>query len=253
MRVVRILAALITVAGLALVGGCGSGGTARTAAVATDPTEQLLAGIRALNSAPFRIAENTTANAVTASMEGVVDPAHRAMRVTRSESVAGKSTGTDYIALGTDVYLRFEQSSMPGVPAGRWLHIDGRRLKSLRGLGIDGNDMSGKIGLVGALTAIERAAPRELRGTYDPAKVASARPPVAGAPGGEVQRASWRARFDEQNRLAWVSVTLPGRGSTPAVTTESGYSGFGEPVTVERPPAGTTVDAPASLYQVFDR
>jgi hypothetical protein len=83
--------------------------------------------------------------------------------------------------------------------------------------------------------------------------MASALAPVADAPGGEVQNAPWQARFDEQNRLVWVSVTVPARGSAPAVTTESGYSGFGEPVTVERPPAGSAVDAPAGLYQVFDR
>jgi hypothetical protein len=82
--------------------------------------------VSGLHSAPFRVGEKTTTNTVSVSTEGVVDPAHRAMRVTRSEPVAGKSTGTD-------VYLRFEQSSIPGVPAGRWMHVDGRRLRSLRG------------------------------------------------------------------------------------------------------------------------
>lgn len=240
MRVVRILAALITVLGL--VGGCGSG--ASTSAAPADPKEQLLAGIRALNSSTFRLVEKSTTGTVSTSVEGGYDPARRAARFTRSDSLAGKNTGFDSIAVGTDVYVRYDVSVHPDVPAGRWLHIDGKRLKSLRKLGIDGDDMTGKLALAQAVTSVERTGPRELRGVYDPSA-------VSGAAGGP--NASWRARFDEQNRLVWMSVTVPAENSVPAVTVDSTYSGFGEALSIERPAAGSTVDAPASLYLVFDR
>jgi hypothetical protein len=260
MRVVMI----VMVVGMALAGGCGSGpggggggsgAAAHTTAAArpTDPKAQLVAGIRALTSATFRVVEKTTVNTVSSSSEAAVDPAGRAMRLTRSESVAGKVTGTDVIVVGTDLYVRFEESGLPGVPAGTWTHVDGRRLASLGALGIGADDMSGKLALADAVTTIERTGPGELRGTYDTSKAASVLPQVADVLGGEARHASWQARFGEQNRLVWVSVTIPAGGGLPAVTTESRYSGFGEAVTIDRPPAGGTVEAPASLYKIFDR
>jgi len=247
MRVVRMFAALITVVGLIFAGGCGSSAppATSTAAAPADPREQLSAGIRAVNSGPFRLVEKTTAERVTFHLEGGFDPARHAARIQRSESVSGKTTDLDYVTLGTDVYVRYGEA-FAGVPAGRWMHIDGRRLKSLRALGIDGDDMTGKLGLAGAVTTVERTAPRELRGTYDTAKVAGALPGTAGS-------ASWQARFDERNRLVWMAVEVPAAGGAPALTVDSAYSRFGEPVTVDRPAAGSTVDAPAPLYRALDR
>lgn len=261
MRVVRIFAALTTVVALVPAGGCGSGdtrggarvtateaATAPGAAAHTDPKEQLLAGVRALNSATFRLVEKTTTDRVSITMEGGFDPARRANRIRRSEAVSGKSTGTDGITIGTDVYFRFDDVAYQGVPAGKWMHVDGRRLKSLRALGVDGDDMTGKRTVAEALTTVERTAPRELRGTFDPSKAPGALPEAGGA-----RAASWQARFDEGNRLVWMVVTLPAQGSTPALTIDSAYSAFGVPLTIERPPAGSTIDAPADLYRVLDR
>lgn len=57
-----------------------------------DPEEQLSAGIKALNSATFRIAGSSTLNSVSNTSEGAADPARRAMRLTQSVSAAGKTT-----------------------------------------------------------------------------------------------------------------------------------------------------------------
>lgn len=51
----------------------------------------------------------------------------------------------------------------------------------------------------------------------------------------------------------WLSVTIPAGGGLPGAVSDATYSGFGEPVTVERPPVGDTVEAPESLYRLFDR
>jgi hypothetical protein len=247
-----MFAALITA--LALVGGCGSVASPTSEAPA-DPKEQLLAGIKALNSATFRIAGSSTLNSVSSTSEGVADPGRRAMRLTQAASAAaGKATKTDVVVLGTDVYLRFDVPALPGVPAGRWAHIDGRRLTSLRAVGVGGpDDLSGKLALVDALTSIERTGPDELRGTVDLSKGGSVLPGAAGALGDGLKNAQWQARFGPQGRLTFVSVTVPASGAVPAITTDTTYSGFGEPVTVERPSAREIVEAPENVYTFLGR
>ncbi|GAA0961687.1 hypothetical protein [Virgisporangium aurantiacum] len=252
MRVIRMFAALITA--LALVGGCGSRGVvSSTPRSPADPKEQLLAGIKALNSATFRIAGSSTLNSVSSTSEGVADPGRRAMRLTQSASAAaGKATKTDVVVLGTDVYLRFDVPALPGVPSGRWAHIDGRRLTSFRAVGVGGpDDLSGKLALVSALTSIERTGPDELRGTVDLSTGGSVLPEVAGALGDGLKNAQWQARFGPQGRLTWVSVTVPASGGIPAITTDTTYSGFGEPVVVDRPSAGDIVEAPENVYKLL--
>jgi hypothetical protein len=253
MRVVRMFAACAMA--LVLVGGCGSGDADPSAPPApAEPKEQLLAGIKALNSATFRVAGSSALNSVSNTSEGVADPARRAMRLTQSMSAAGKATKTDVVALGTDLYLRYDVPALPGVPAGRWAHLDGRRLKSLRAVGVGGpDDLSGRLALVDALTSIERTGPGELRGTVDLSRGGGLLPDPAGTLGTGLKTAQWQARFDPQGRLAWVSVTVPASGGIPALTTDTTYSGFGEPVSVERPPPRDTVEAPESLYKLFDR
>lgn len=238
MRVVRIFAALIT--GLALVGGCGSGASPAPAA---DPGDQLRAGIEALHAGPFHLASTAALNSVSQKAEGVADPARRAARLTQSSSAAGRATTSDVVVLGSDVFVRFGVPAVSGVPAGRWAHVDGKRLKSLRALGVGGSDdLSGAQRLADAVTSIERAGPNEVRGT-------------AGLPDvtGKRADAPWQARFDDAGRLAWLSVTTAAAGEVPPVTTETTFSRFGEPVTVDRPPASETVEAPESLYTLFDR
>jgi hypothetical protein len=248
MRVIRVFAALVLA--WALV-GCGSGGVAPPASA--DPKEQLIAGVKALNSATFRIAGSSTLNSVSSTSEGVADPGRRAMRLTQSASAAaGTATKTDVVVLATDVYLRFDVPALPGVPAGRWAHLDGRRLTSLRAVGVGGpDDPSGRFALVDALTSIERTGPDELRGTVDLSKGAGVLPGVSGALGDGLKNARWQARFGPQGRLAWVSVTVPASGGIPAITTDTTYSGFGEPVTVDRPPVRDVVEAPENVYTLL--
>jgi hypothetical protein len=69
--------------------------------------------------------------------------------------------------------------------------------------------------------------------------------------GDAARSAPWQARFDSQGRLVWLSVSVPAAAERPAVASETSYSAFGEPVTVDRPPARETVEAPESLYKLF--
>lgn len=250
MRVVRMFAAFVLA--WAMV-GCGSGDVASPAFA--DPKEQLLAGIKALNSATFRIAGSSTLTSVSNTSEGVADPGRRAMRLTQSASAAaGKTTKTDVVVLGTDMYLRFDVPALPGVPAGRWAHVDGRRLTSFRAVGVGGpDDLSGRLALVDALTSIERTGPDELRGTVDLSMGGGVLPEAAGALGDGLRNARWQARFGPQGRLTFVSVTVPASGAVPAITTDTTYSGFGEPVTVERPSAHEIVEAPENVYTFLGR
>ena len=261
MRVVRSFAALITAVGVAFVGGCGSGGepaaratTAETHQVSVGPKEQLEAGVRALNTTTFRVVETVDVAGVSGSTQGMADPARRALRLTQSASANGRTTSTEVVALGTDIYLRYEVPVVPGVPTGKWSHVDGRRLRSLAALGFgDGDDLSGKSGLVGALTRVERTGPLELAGTFDLSRAVSVLPGAAGVLGDGSKDAPWKGRFDQEGRLVWLSVTIPEGGGLPGAVSDTTYSGFGEPVTVERPPAGDTVEAPEGLYKLFDR
>lgn len=181
MRVVRILAALITVA---FVGGCRSGG---------DPaSDQLDAGVRALNATTFRVVETVDVAGVAGSTRGMADPARRALRLTQSTSANGRTTSTEVVVLGTDVYLRYEVPVVPGVPTGTWSHVDGRRLRSLAALGLGGDDdLSGKSAMVAAVTTVERTGPLELAGTFDLSRAVSVLPGAAGVLGDASKNAPW--------------------------------------------------------------
>jgi hypothetical protein len=252
MRVVRMFAALFVA--LALVGCESGGGAPSTPQAPADPKEQLIAGIKSLNSATFRVAGSSTLNSVSNTSEGVADPARPAVRLTQSVSAAGKVTKTEVVVLGTDLYLRFEVPAIPGVPAGKWAHVDGRRLKSFQAVGVGGpDDLSGRLAMVDAITSIERTGPGELRGTFDLSKGGSPLPAAAGALGDGLKNAQWQARFGPQGQLTWMSVTVPASGGIPALTTDTTYSGFGEPVTVERPSARDIVEAPENVYTFLGR
>jgi hypothetical protein len=263
MRVVGLVGALITAVVLAPVAGCGSrsdGGASRRdttrttglAAPATDPKEQLVAGIRALNTVTHRVAIKATTGTVSTGAEGAIDPAKRVARLTQSSAVAGKTSKTVVVVVGADVYVRYDDGGIPGLPPGTWGHLDGRRLTSLRTLGLGStDDPSGKLAIVDAITSIERTGPQEVRGTLDLTAGPSLLPDAVKALGDAARRAPWQARFDPQGRLVWLSVSMPAAGDRPAVANETSYSAFGEPVTVDRPPARETVEAPESLYKLL--
>lgn len=264
MRVVRMVAALITVMGLAPAGGCGpdsvSGGRGGVASTPVaqqavgDPKGQLVAGIRAVNSTTFRLVEKTVLRTVSTTSEGAVDPARHARRLTRSSSVAGGTDTIDIVTIGTDVYVRYDTPVVPGLPAGKWAHVDGRRTKSLQAVGITkDDDPSGKLALIDAVVSVERTGPRALRGVFDFSKGASDLSGLIQAFGPAARSAPWQARFDGDNRLEWLSVTIPPAGEVPAYTQETTYSRFGEPASIERPPAGSTIEAPETLYKLFNR
>jgi hypothetical protein len=259
-----MVAALITVMGLAPAGGCGPdsasggrGGVASTSVAqqaAGDPKEQLVAGIRAVNSSTFRFVEKTVVRTVSNTSEGVVDPARNARRLTRSSSVAGKTDTLDLVTIGTDVYIRYDTPVVPGLPAGKWAHVDGRRTKSLQAMGVTKDeDPSGKFALIDAVVSIERTGPRALRGIFDFSKGSSDLSGLIQAFGAAARSAPWQARFDPENRLEWLSITVPPVGEVPAYTQETAYSHVGEPASIERPPAGSTIEAPEALYKIFNR
>jgi hypothetical protein len=263
MRVVGLVGALIAAVVLAPVAGCGSGsdgggsrrdttGTTGSAAPASDPKEQLVVGIRALNTVPHRVAIKTTTGTVGTEAEGVIDPARRVARLTQSLVVAGKTSRTVVVVLGADVYVRYDDGGIPGLPPGTWGHLDGRRLTSLRAVGLGStDDPSGKLAMVGAVTSIERTGPQEVRGTLDLTAGPGLFPDAVKALGDAARSAPWQARFDQQGRLVWLSVSIPGAGDRPAVANETSYSAFGEPVTVDRPPVRETVEAPETMYKLF--
>jgi len=264
MRVVGLVGALVTAVVLAPVTGCGSrsdggasgrdtaGTTGSAAQAPTDPKEQLVAGIRALNTVPHRIAIKSTTGTAGTGAEGAADPARRVARLTQSVVVAGKTSKTVVVVLGADVYVRYDDGGIPGLPPGTWGHLDGRRLTSLRALGLGGtDDPSGMLAMVEAITSIERTGAQEVRGTLDLTARPSLLPDAVKVLGDAARRAPWQARFDPQGRLVWLSVSIPAAGDRPAVANETSYSAFGEPVTVDRPPARETVEAPESLYKLL--
>jgi hypothetical protein len=270
MRVVRFIAALVASAGLLVAAGCGGSsdsgsngggsngggsgvGTTGTApAVPTDPKAQLVAGIKAVNKVPHRMKVTSGAGGTVASNgEGAVDPGRRAARFTQSTTGGGTSTTIETVVLGTDVYLRADTASLPGLPAGRWAHLDGGKLRSLRALGLGSvEDPSGNLAMVDAIVTVERVGPAELRGTMDATKGSAIAPNATGALGDTLRNLPWRARFDGPGRLVWLSLSIAS-GGTGGGTIETEYSAFGDPVTVDRPPARDTIDAPAGLYKLF--
>jgi hypothetical protein len=234
-----VKSALIAVTVVVLAGGCTK---------SAPPPQQALAAAVAKTQA-------TTAKAVfnvvvrgNAELSGQAfhDEAAHATVAQVVDLSADQAGGWETFALGTDLYVK-----APTLDPNKYTHIDGKRVKSLTGLGVDPYDPSGIGRFPAAIVSARRGSHGEYTGTVDLAKAAP--PGVTQAvlrALGSAAVAQFEATVDAAGHLESLTIHLSGPNFGAGDQTYVNFDSFGttldEPLTA--PARDLVVEASPQLY-----
>lgn len=242
-------------ASLAFVAGCqgskspsSSGTSTTTTAPAKPASEELIDAVKKVNSTNYsfsmKVAETT--------MTGAADPAKKAMKMKMQVSAQGANLTIDVVAVGTDYYLKMAGMPIPGVDASKYMHLDATKVTSLKNFGIeDLNDPTNTAELTRQFVNVEKTGEGKFKGTMDLTKATALDDDIK-ALGDKAKAVPFEATVDSQGRLTTLKFTVPAGTSTPEMPMEMTYSDFGGSVTVAKPAASEVVEAPASIYAMFN-
>ncbi|WP_430788386.1 hypothetical protein [Actinoplanes sp. G11-F43] len=156
------------------------------------------------------------------------------------------------LLLGQDLYAQ-----IPGVTKeNTWTHLDMARLPEGANVGLRPGqiDPVNTANLLGSTTDVRSTGSREYAGTLDLTKAAG----LAGIDkvtmdgyGADAQHVPFTAGLDDQGRLSVLTIQLPAVDGKQTAPIEALYTGYGEPVTAEQPPADQVIEAPADVYQAL--
>lgn len=258
MRSALKLAVIAPVAALALLTGCNDnstpGGTgnsnttgasapATTAAAAT-PETITEASQKALTQ-PLHMNAKVNASGQNIVIDGDVNPGNNELNL--------KMTGAlpmDMIVTPADVYIK---SSLFGTT--KWLHLDVNKLKPDSALR-QSMDVRSNLGALAGVTEVRETAPGSYEGTVDLQKAADASdsPTVKKSmnelvkqAGANAKSVPFTAKIDDEGRLTNFTYSIK-TTAAGEVKTETTLSDFGKTVTVTKPPAAETQEAPAQVY-----
>ncbi|GAA1632925.1 hypothetical protein [Actinoplanes couchii] len=258
---VLAVAAVIALAGCAEQGGTSPGTPTAPSAPATaapsasssaaDPaaTSDLAKATAALGTSSFRAT-------VTAGTGFNLVAAIDAPNGKGSAELTATGTNTQLtvksLLLGQDLYAQ-----IPGVTKDNtWTHLDIARLPEGANVGLRPGqiDPVNTANLLGSTTDVRSTGSRSYAGTLDLTKAAG----VAGIDkvtidgyGPDARTVPFTAGLDDQGRLSVLTIQLPAVEGKQSAPIEALYTGYGEPVTAEQPPAAQVIEAPADVYQAL--
>ncbi|MBQ1071803.1 hypothetical protein KBX06_01265 [Micromonospora sp. C31] len=220
----------------------GDGGTATGAAAASsaaaDARAELSAAARKLNQQSVKM--QLTSPIINGS--GAMDPATRTGDMTMKMGPEGTFR---ILMLGNDVYLKV--TGMPGMPK-KWMHMDATKLGRSGQLNLmpDG-DPGGAKQMADSVVDVEETAPGSYSGTLDYTRTKPDDKAIQDL-GDKARAVPFTARVDDQGRLVEFAIdTQVLHESLGTMVTT--YSGFGAPVSVRKPAAGDTQEAPQELIE----
>jgi hypothetical protein len=227
--------------------GAGPSGSAVASAGAADPaaTAALAKAAGALDDTSFRL--DLTSAGIT--MTGQVD-APRAV-ASGTLQVTGAAVTVESVLVDKDLYVK-----IPGLtPAGKWTHVDVARLPQGANLGLRPGQLDpvDTQRLLGSATDVRAVGSNRYQGTLDLTRATG----VTGLDkvtvdgwGAAASSVPFTAELDPQGRLSVLNLDLPGQ---PPQRLTARYSGYGTPVTVQRPAVTEVTEAPEGLYQNLPR
>ncbi|BCJ42711.1 hypothetical protein GCM10010168_05470 [Actinoplanes ianthinogenes] len=244
------------------VAGCASADTPATSAssapasAAAPSTSADPAAVQALSDAAATLGSTSFTMTMTSGagfqLTANLDAPHGAGTAEMAAKGANTSLTVKTLLLGQDLYAQ-----IPGVTqANTWTHLDMARLPDGANIGLKPGqiDPANTADLLRATTDVRRSGESSYSGTLDLTKAAG----VAGISkvtvdgyGADAQRVPFEAILDSQDRLEQLTLRLPAVDNREAQPLVIKYSGYGQPVTVQRPPAGQITEAPASVYQAL--
>ncbi|HEX6873782.1 MAG TPA: hypothetical protein VF163_21995 [Micromonosporaceae bacterium] len=179
--------------------------------------------------------------------------------LTISEPTSGMTIKASVRSVGGDLFIKLDLgpvgASLPGFGElkDKWMHVDKSKLGSggLAGsLTPGGDNMTAESYVKGVVTA-EKVSDTEIKGTLDLTKSAPAgldSSDVA-ALGEDAKKVPFVMTLDSEGRVTKVVISMPKVGEYPASELTTTYADYGTTVTVEKPSAAETAEAPALVYQ----
>ncbi|GLY03530.1 MULTISPECIES: hypothetical protein [Actinoplanes] len=266
MRTPRLAGLGLAVATAAFaVAGCSTDGTAEPAtstsaagpSTGTGPAPSSSAAdpeaVKALSNATAALGTTSFKLTTTAGAGFKLTAAIDAPNSKGTADISATGANTDLtvksLLIGQDLYAQ-----IPGITKdATWTHLDMSRLPDGANVGLRPGriDPVATADLLGSSTDVHAAGVREYAGTVDLTSVTN----VAGLDsvtidgyGPAAQRVPFTAGLDDQGRLSVLTLRLPAVEGRQAEPIEALYTGYGDPVTAERPAASAIVEAPENVY-----
>lgn len=243
-------------AALAFVAGCqgskstpGTGGDTGST-VTKNASEELTDAIKKLNETSYSFSMTLGS---MGEMTGAVDPANKAVKAGMAVEQEGTGFSFDMIVLGTDMYMKMDLGgiALPGMPAGKYMHLDGSKVTSLENFGLkDLEDPTQAAELMKSLITVEKSGDGTFKGTIDMSKLEALNEDIKDL-GDKAKSIPFEAKVDGEGRLTQMTMTLPAGDSTPEMKMEMKYFDFGDATKITKPADGEIVEAPAEVYQMF--
>jgi hypothetical protein len=245
------------VVAVGVVAGCGRPedvGKAPVAGVSSAPSvgpSSTISAAAALAAAARKLNEQTLSAGVTTAgtmvVQGDFDPVARRAHMTVSVISTRPAIGMELIVVEGVMYAKV--AGVRGVPGG-WLRMDSTTLSGTRLDVLPKEDPAGAAQLIAGLGTVERDSSGGFRGTLDlTAGPTSAAYRLKGL-GSKAKAVPFTARINGEGQLTLLEIQLeavvPGARNIRAQ-----YFEFGQPVTVEPPPAAQTVDAPPDVVALL--
>lgn len=248
---VALLASLAFVAGCKGSGGgdtTSPGGTTASSAPAKPAADELKDAVTKLSTTSSTFVMETG----PAKINGASDPANKAVKMNVNASEGSQSVSIDIVAVGTDYYLKLSGLPIPGIEAGKYMHLDGTKVKSLAQFGVENlSDPTNTAQLAKQFDTVEKTGEGKYKGTMDISKSPGVDQDTLKNLGDKAKAIPFEATVDSEGRLTSLSFTVPATSSTPALPSKVTYKDFGSATKVEKPAASEVVEAPASIYGMF--
>ncbi len=232
------------------------GGTSSPSAPPTpaNPKDAVLGSTKALRQTTYKYTVST--NGITGS--GVADAAAKKTTVSLQSARGGTTFKVDGVVIGADMWIKIDWGSGAnqalGIPT-KYMHTDPSKYKDRSNIpfGAGGGDLGDAASLFKGLVDAQRVDNRHYTITLD---LTHADTPAVDKEtltklGDKAKAVPGTVTLDDQGRLSEVNVDLS--AVNPAASVKVTYSDYGSAVTVNPPPASDTVEAPQSVYDMFNK
>jgi hypothetical protein len=194
----------------------------------------------------------------TVSGQGKADPAAKAAAVSIAASSSGVNAKMAFVSLGSDNWTQVDFGSaldqQAGIDPTKWMHVDTSKVTKADALPLypASPDLLGFSSITDALLTVQRVDATHYSGTIDltaakgPAEPDSATLSNVGA---KAKSVPFTATLDGNGRPS--EFKTDGSGIDPGLSLDITFSDYGATQNISKP-TGTIVDAPSTLYDIFN-
>jgi hypothetical protein len=143
-----------------------------------------------------------------------------------------------------------------GLSGDKYMHVDRSKIAEIEGLQIDADnvDPTGAELLVEAITDVKKTGEGTYSGTIDLSKttdVGFVDEAIVTALGEQAKAVQFEAKLDAEGRLSELTAKVPAAGDVKAHELKITYFDYGSATPPQKPAASDVVEAPATLYEMF--